>query len=137
MLCWIVDGHRCRSLVDGHPCRTFWRKFLFDFIGHMLITYVNNADHVNYVNNIYNKIINKLHLTLSNRTSDCYDETCLFYLKSFIHCLSLFFMTFWSCRKKDSIRKMRLISKSMRSQPRKKKQLQHTCSPICQEVKIR
>ena len=30
-------------------------------------------------------------------------------------------MTFWSCRKKDSIRKIRLISKSMRSQPPKKK----------------
>ena len=47
-------------IVDGHPCRNFWRN---DFIGYMLITYVNYVHHVNYANNIYNNLINKLHLT--------------------------------------------------------------------------
>ena len=30
----------------------------------MLIIYVNKVNHVNYVNNIYNNLINKLHLNL-------------------------------------------------------------------------
>ena len=45
-------------------------------------------------------------------------NTFYFTLKTFrSQDISVFVMTFWSCIKKDSIRKIRLISKFMTSQP--------------------
>ena len=43
----------------------------------------------------------------------------LFYLKSSFRSqdIYIFVMTFWSCRKNGSIKKIKLISKSMTSQP--------------------
>ena len=54
----------------------------------------------------------------------------LFVLKIF----KFFVMTFCSCRKNDSIRKIKLISKSMTSQPGSQTIAIHI-SPISQEVK--
>ena len=48
------------------------------------------------------------------------DENCfLFHLKKPFHSqdIEIFVMTFWSCRKNGLIRKIRLISKSITSQP--------------------
>ena len=48
------------------------------------------------------------------------DEKCfLYHFKSSFHSqdIQIFVLTFWSCRKKGFIRKTRLISKFMTSQP--------------------
>ena len=124
MFCSITEqqnGLFC-CIVDGDPCRNFWKQFLFDFIVHMLITYGHNLNQINYVNNIYNNLINKLHLNLRSGTIfDQWklfknDQKCLFGLKSSFRSQYLFLMTSWSYRKSNYIRKIRLISKSMRSQ---------------------
>ena len=34
-------------------CSNFSRKFLFDFIAYMLVTYVNNINHGNFINSTH------------------------------------------------------------------------------------
>ena len=65
-------------------------------------------------------------------------EKCfLFHLQSSFRSqdISFFVMTFWSCRKKDLIRKIRLTSKCILHNL-VDKQLQYTFCPISHEVKV-
>ena len=65
----------------------------------------------------------------------CFVESPLKIMKSFrSQDIQDFAMTFWSCGKKDSIRKMRLTSKFITSHL-VNKQLQYTYCPISHEVK--
>ena len=43
---------------NHHGCSSMWRNAgIFDFTGYMLTTYVNNVNHDNYMNNIYNSLL--------------------------------------------------------------------------------
>ena len=101
----------------------------------------------NFCNKLYQKerkpFFNNLKVGLLPSKETCYlkpfknyEKCFLFHLKNSFRSQDIYVlvMTFWSCRKKGLIRKIKLTSKFMTSQPAHK-QLQYKYCPISHEVK--